>query len=143
MDYGLMKMDEMDYGLKEMNDTMTKAEVMWSWVMMAWWNLTVMKSITEQRDDQNPNLQSMFLLGISGVHDLRLSVLHFYYKKLFAKINHITIQLWYKCTYCKYSDIIYEYRSSHPEVFLGKGVLKICSKFTGKHPCRITISIKL
>ena len=27
-------------------------------------------------------------------------------------------------------------RSSHPEVFLGKGVLKICSKFTGEHPCQ-------
>ena len=27
-------------------------------------------------------------------------------------------------------------RSSHPEVLLGKGVLKICSKFTGEHPCR-------
>ena len=26
-------------------------------------------------------------------------------------------------------------RSSHPEVFLGKGVPKICSKFTGEHPC--------
>ena len=25
-----------------------------------------------------------------------------------------------------------EYRSSPPEVFLGKGVLKICSKFTGE-----------
>ena len=25
------------------------------------------------------------------------------------------------------------YRSSHPEVFLRKGVLKICSKFTGEH----------
>ena len=25
-------------------------------------------------------------------------------------------------------------RSCHPEVFLGKGVLKICSKFTGEHP---------
>ena len=25
------------------------------------------------------------------------------------------------------------YRSSHPEVFLGKGVLKICSKFTREH----------
>ena len=24
-------------------------------------------------------------------------------------------------------------RSSRPEVFLGKGVLKICSKFTGEH----------
>ena len=35
------------------------------------------------------------------------------------------------------------FRSSHPEVFLGKGVLKICSKFTGEHPCRSAISIKL
>ena len=33
-------------------------------------------------------------------------------------------------------------RSSHPEVFLGKDVLKICSKFTGGHPCRSAISIK-
>ena len=32
--------------------------------------------------------------------------------------------------------------SSHPEVFLGK-LVKICSKFTGEHPCRSTISIKL
>ena len=30
-----------------------------------------------------------------------------------------------------------------PEVFLGKRVLKICSKFTGEHPCRSLISIKL
>ena len=34
-------------------------------------------------------------------------------------------------------------RSSHPEVFLEKGVLKICSKFTGEHRCRSVISIKL
>ena len=34
-------------------------------------------------------------------------------------------------------------RRSHPEVFLGKGILKICSKFTGEHPCRRVISIKL
>ena len=27
-------------------------------------------------------------------------------------------------------------RSSRPELFLRKGVLKICSKFTGKYPCR-------
>ena len=27
-------------------------------------------------------------------------------------------------------------RSSRPEVFLGKGVQKICSKFTGEHSCR-------
>ena len=34
-------------------------------------------------------------------------------------------------------------RSRHPEVFFEKGVLKICSKFTGEHPCRSVISIKL
>ena len=30
-----------------------------------------------------------------------------------------------------------------PQVILGKGVLKICSKFTGEHPCQSVISIKL
>ena len=34
-------------------------------------------------------------------------------------------------------------RSSHSEVFLGNGVLKICSKFTGEHSYRSVISIKL
>ena len=34
-------------------------------------------------------------------------------------------------------------RSSNPKVFLRKGVLKICSKFTGEHPCLSVISIKL
>ena len=34
-------------------------------------------------------------------------------------------------------------RSSHPEMFLGKGALKKCSKFTGELPCRSAISIKL
>ena len=29
---------------------------------------------------------------------------------------------------------VQRYRSSRPEVFLVKGVLKICSKFTGEHP---------
>ena len=38
---------------------------------------------------------------------------------------------------------ISNYRSSPPQVFLRKGVLKICSKFAGEHPCRSVISIKL
>ena len=52
MGYGLKEMNEMDYGLKETNDNMTKAEVMWGWVIMSWSNLSVMKSITEQRDNK-------------------------------------------------------------------------------------------
>ena len=33
-------------------------------------------------------------------------------------------------------------RSNFPKVFLGKGVPKIYSKFTGEHPCQNVISIK-
>ena len=40
-------------------------------------------------------------------------------------------------------DYCSTFRSSPLEVFLGKSVLKICSKFTGEHPCRSVISIKL
>ena len=35
------------------------------------------------------------------------------------------------------------FRNSRPKVFLGKGVLKTCSKFTGEHPCWSVISIKV
>ena len=35
------------------------------------------------------------------------------------------------------------FRSIRPVAFLRKGVLKICSKFTGEIPCRSAISVKL
>ena len=35
------------------------------------------------------------------------------------------------------------YRNSFPEVFLRKGVLKICSKFTGELPCPSVISMSV
>ena len=37
----------------------------------------------------------------------------------------------------------YSYRRSHPEVFLGKGVLKIRSIFIGEHPRGNGVSIRL
>ena len=40
-------------------------------------------------------------------------------------------------------EYVFIFRSSCPEMFLRKGVLKICSKFTGEHSCRSVISIKL
>ena len=36
-----------------------------------------------------------------------------------------------------------KFGSSRPDVFLVKGVLKIYNKYTGEHPCRSVISIKL
>ena len=43
--------------------------------------------------------------------------------------------------FCIYLAMAY-CRSSHPEVFSSVGVVEICSKFTGEHPCRSVISIK-
>ena len=40
-------------------------------------------------------------------------------------------------------NITMKCRSSRPEVFLFKGVLKIYSKFTGEHSCQSEISVKL
>ena len=42
-----------------------------------------------------------------------------------------------------FQDPMYFYGSSPSKMFLGKGVLKICSKFTEEYPCRSLISIKL
>ena len=39
--------------------------------------------------------------------------------------------------------MVFRVRDSRPEVFLGKGILRICCKFVGEHPCRSAISIKL
>ena len=44
--------------------------------------------------------------------------------------------------YCKMSKNHY-YKSSHPEVLLVKGVLKMCSIFTGQHLCRSVISFSV
>ena len=35
------------------------------------------------------------------------------------------------------------HKSSPPDVLLENGALKMCNKFTGEHPCRSVVSIKL
>ena len=45
--------------------------------------------------------------------------------------------------YNKIWEKVSNIRSSHPEVFLEKGVLKICNKCTGEHPCQSVISMEL
>ena len=42
-------------------------------------------------------------------------------------------------THKKEELILPRFRSSHPKVSLEKGVLKICSKFTGELPCKATL----
>ena len=63
----------------------------------------------------------------------------------FIAIYIVLKKLWgyniYTFTYQK--TLLHTLRSSRPEVFLRKSSLKICRKFTGEHPCRNVISIKL
>ena len=41
------------------------------------------------------------------------------------------------------NNIVITCRSSPLEVFLAKGVLKMCNKFTGEHPCRKVVAKQL
>ena len=60
---------------------------------------------------------------------------------------HTRGQYWKRGFINAFTDVLglKNYRSSPPKVFLGKGVLKICSKFTYtvEHLCRSLISINL
>ena len=58
------------------------------------------------------------------------------WQQLFTGGKKTLVKIWNKIFDCTS-------RSSHPDVFLRKGGLKIFSKFTGKQPCRSVISIKL
>ena len=73
-----------------------------------------------------PTYATIFSLTCSSTYDL--------FDTLFLRIFYLYLK-----------DILFfgDFRSSHPEVFWGKGVLKICSTFIGEHPCRNAISIKL
>ena len=76
------------------------------------------------------------LNGLNGntySFDLTKRLIGYFRTNVGSKIQFNTLRSFFKRVY----------RSSHPEVFLRKGVLKTCSKFTGEHPCQSVISIKL
>ena len=82
----------------------------------------------------------LFFLIVRRVSLFRLHI--WYLRKIFQW------KLYAKCRYAfnnnhsVLSNGKWSIRRSHPEVFLRKGILKICSKFTGEHPCCSMISIK-
>ena len=66
------------------------------------------------------------LIGLSLYTPRKLLAKDFIFRKVEAKIT---------------NEIFSVIRSSPPELFLGKVVLEICSKFTGEDTCRGVISI--
>ena len=79
---------------------------------------------------------------VSFLESLRIKRLQFLLqeKLLKWKLSHKFAQF---STYLPPLNLLEITRGSQLEVFLGKEVLKICSKFTGKHSRRSAISIKL
>ena len=62
-------------------------------------------------------------------------------KSIIHVINHVNLQL-YKVYISGFLEkqtldkkYLYKTQKHRPELFLRKGVLKICSKFKGEHPC--------
>ena len=82
------------------------------------------------------NITSVILLSQSLV-SARVSL--WSHRSVVTNLPEYFLWLWY----FGFNLFLLTFRSSHPKVFLGKGVLRICSKFTGEHPCRSAISIKL
>ena len=80
--------------------------------------------------------------GITCVTGRTIDLCLFIWNKIFLLIDVMAVCVIRKQE-LRLTEIITTYRSSPSEVFLGKGFLKICSKFTGEHPCRSAISIKL
>ena len=87
------------------------------------WSVTKRKwTILESKNNVNKIIKSSVWF-----YDLTLHFLMYVLPEIVRIISNNN-QNSYSCSYwC---------RSSHPEVFLVKGVLKICGKFTGEHLCR-------
>ena len=64
-------------------------------------------------------------------------------KKQYSDVICIDMSHYVQRKRCSSAVKEFQDRNSLPEVFLEKGVVKICSKFTGEHPCQSVISIKL
>ena len=76
----------------------------------------------------------------SDANDVHLEG-NFYFHSLSLLLE---TEIFYRCRITFfYKWLKAAFRSNHPEVFWRKGVLKICSKFTGEPTCRSAISIKL
>ena len=84
-------------------------------------------------------LQQMFYMNDTKVSPLRIQFQNIYTKES----NNLQVAVnksWYQSTNIFHMrtslQVQMRFRSSHPEVFLEKDVLKTWSKFTGEHPCR-------
>ena len=56
--------------------------------------------------------------------------------------NSVKVKVNVEVVNIKFRQLRNNFRRSHTEVFLRKGVLKTCSKFTGGHPCRSGITLR-
>ena len=83
--------------------------------------------------NQNINLLLIFTIHFSIFTSLFTSL----------RLNNLSLYFVVNLDFARTILRMYIVRISPPEVFLGKGILKICSKVTGQDPCQSVISIKM
>ena len=87
-------------------------------------NDVMVKNVEGLRQGLRQNIPFLFMVGTTYVHIVEL------YSENSVQFENIV-------------PVLGPFRSSRLEMFLRKGVLKTCNKFTGKQPCRSVISMKL
>ena len=85
-----------------------------------------------------PNVKSHFGMAVLPFAKNTSEWLLLIYNKQSSKISKSQV-LWYQNLWQSLLSV----QKQPPRGVPRKGVLKICSKFTGEHPCRSVISIKL
>ena len=84
----------------------------------------------------------IFYFPISQENKTKLIVLISFFS-IDQKHDHFGFQFFFLRSSSSFFNINCLTHFGLPEVFWEKGVLKICSRFTGEHPCWSVISIKL
>ena len=107
------------------------------------------QQLTSTPKSERPNKRHVTKLSNSCPSTLDDEMLHALvfirsnYRYLIEVTSNISSDSWAKTYITILPNSCPSDRSSHPEVFLGKAVLKICSKFSWEHPCQNVILIKL
>ena len=112
------------------------------------WLKWLLKDVIQKRSAQKITWSFVEVISNQARHKFRFAfsvkIDDEYFHQIFSWFITHFLNLWnyrkWRCSVGK--GVLRNFRSSHPEVFLGKSVLKICSKFTGEHPCQSVILLK-
>ena len=104
-------------------------------------------SFPSESEKMSKELQNSDLIYVNLITDI-FKIIVKYHQKIIVKYRHLSpsgnrvLDSIVEICHC-FGVFSIIFRNSRLEVLLRKDVRKVCNKFTGEHPCRSLISIKL